>query len=179
LHKNGGACKDGRGGLPSTIGISQEARTAALNGCARVFDTFFDTIFISDPMFTIRKKRNALLEMGCMTLFKNVAFSSVVHEGLQLAHQKYPTLCNSPAAVLRPFDRLEHFSIIIFEFTPIGSDVDESDNEEQLDSEDDQEFRAVVEAGYSRPKGNVQRRELEIFREMEAILGQRFEERES
>lgn len=137
------ASKAGRGGLPSIIGVAQEARAEALRRYIRVFDTFCDlqedTIYISDHLFILRKHRNVLLEMECMKLFKHIAFSREIYEFLAEFHEGRPMLCESPAALLRRFDQLEYFSIVIDD-EDFFYDVPTEDNEERLDFDDDEDF---------------------------------------
>jgi hypothetical protein len=55
------AWEDGLGGLPSIVHVSREAREEALRHYIRIFDAYVDpeedTIFISDPIFSIRTPR--------------------------------------------------------------------------------------------------------------------------
>lgn len=87
------ACKDGCGGLPSIGRVSREARMEALKGYSRVFDTYFDfqydTVFISDPVFTLRKPREAFLSSDFARNIKHVAITEDIYERLCESHDQY------------------------------------------------------------------------------------------
>jgi hypothetical protein len=172
------ACSDGRGGLPTTIlGTSQEARSEAIRGYTDVFGTLIDlqkdTIFISDPMFCLKKQRNLLLQMECMKLVKNAAFTTEIFQGLTDSHRYYPRRNDSPAKILRELDGLEHFSLIISE-DGIGledafgegendeefMEVEDSENEENEENEPSGDIGSIeegdVQASVSNPPHSIQ-----------------------
>ncbi|TVY81164.1 hypothetical protein LSUE1_G007071 [Lachnellula suecica] len=151
------ACKDGRGGLPLTLRVSREARAEALKGYTKIFDTYFDLqediIFISDPIFCLRKQRNMFLELEWAKLFRNVAVTGDIYHGLADAHRVYPTICSSLAGVLRRFDRLEHFSLALLEDgLDIGHTFNEADEllafVDEDDDFDDSEEENIEEVQY-------------------------------
>jgi len=113
------ACSDGRGGLSALLGTSQEARSEAIRGYTNVFDTLIDlqkdTVFISDPMFCLKKQRTLLLKMECMKLVKNAAFTSEMFHGLLESSNNHPKLNASPGQILRELEGLEHFSFVVSE----------------------------------------------------------------
>ncbi|PMD38471.1 hypothetical protein L207DRAFT_514374 [Hyaloscypha variabilis F] len=138
------ACKDGCGGLPSIIKVSREARKEALKGYTRAFDTFVDleedTVFISDPVFTLRKPRRAFfLNTEHTNRLRKIAWSSEVYNGLEQAAIEFPTVCLGPTAVLRKLENLTHFILALGEDGEGDLYGDSTDSEagRDADEEDD------------------------------------------
>jgi hypothetical protein len=110
-------CKDGCGGLPSIVHVSREARAEALKGYTKTLDAYIhlkeDTIFISDPVFTIREPRAAFMGLEYVNKFERIALSSDVYQGLESTFYQYPKLSESPARILRKFEGLKHFTLAV------------------------------------------------------------------
>jgi hypothetical protein len=130
------ACPDSCGGLPPIIHVSQEARKEALKGYTWAFDTYIDleddTIFISDPVFTLREPQRAFLNTEHARAMKKFALSSGVYEGLGEVAAAYPTLCLPFPAVLRKLEELTHFTLAISddgELTAYDYDPEHPSNE--------------------------------------------------
>jgi hypothetical protein len=147
------AWKDGLGGLPSIVHVSQEAREEALKPYTKVFDAYVDpdedTIFISDPIFSIRKPRNRFLCSEYANKLRNVAFTSEIYNGLAQSLDQFPGLCEGPATVLRRLEGLTHFTLVISEdgagFEYSGDDEDEVEDEEDEDEEDKEDGQDIVQ----------------------------------
>lgn len=131
------AWKDGCGGLPPTVHVSREARSEALKSYAKVFDTYFDleadTVFISDPMFTIRKPRKIFMDSEFAKRFKNVSFSSDVYVGLVQANDQFPDLCMHPASVLRQLTAVTNFNIVLSDDADVFYDSDDGEDSDDGD----------------------------------------------
>ncbi|KAF4626935.1 hypothetical protein G7Y89_g11218 [Cudoniella acicularis] len=131
------ACMDGCGGLPSVVHVCREARSEALKPYTRVFGAYFDlkndTLFISDPIFSLRHQRNRLTDSEHTKSFRNVAFSHEVYHGLRTSHVAYPLFCDSPSTILRGFNHLEHFSLVLLE-DEVDYDDDVYDSDEELEN---------------------------------------------
>jgi 2EXR family len=130
------ACPDSCGGLPPIIHVSQQARKEALKGYTWAFDTYIDleddTIFISDPVFTLREPQRAFLNTEHARAMKKFALSSGVYEGLEEVAAAYPTLCLPFPAVLRKLEELTHFTLAISddgELTAYDYDPEHASNE--------------------------------------------------
>ena len=67
--------------------ISKEARKEALKGYTWAFDTFVDleedTIFISDPVFSLRRQRRAFFNAEHTNKLCKIAMSGEVYDGLE------------------------------------------------------------------------------------------------
>lgn len=119
FYKNNGwhACEDGCGGLPPTRTVSREARKEALKGYTFAFDIWMDleedTIFISDPVFTIRKPQRDFLNTEYANRVRKVAMSGDVYDGLEQIATEFPTLCHRPMAILRQLEGLRHFILAL------------------------------------------------------------------
>ena len=111
------ACTDGCGGLPSIIPVSREARTEGLKGYTWFLDTWVDfendTVFISDPLFSLRKPRRFFMSLEYTSKIKSIAFSSDIFTGLADSNRKYQKLCEPPARILRNLKALEHFTMAL------------------------------------------------------------------
>jgi hypothetical protein len=111
------ACKNGCGGLPSIVHVSREARAEALKGYTKTLDAHIhlkeDTIFISDPVFTIREPRATFMDLECVKMFERIALSSDLYQGLESTFYQYPKLSESPARILRKFEGLKHFTLAV------------------------------------------------------------------
>lgn len=139
--------------------VCREARAEALKLYTQAFDTCIDlehdTIFISDPVFSIRKPRAIFMNMEHVNELKNIAFSSDICRGLAEMHEDFSELCDSPGRVLRQFEGLTIFTIVLSvdgldgggyldgaSESPVnGMDDDEIDVEDRPEShEDEQDF---------------------------------------
>ncbi|KAE9368774.1 hypothetical protein N431DRAFT_428533 [Stipitochalara longipes BDJ] len=138
------ACKDGCGGLPSIIKVSREARKEALKGYTRAFDTFLDleedTVFISDPVFSLRQPMRAFFNAEHTKNLRKVAMSSEVYDGMEQSAIEFPTLCRRPSAVLRRLEGLTHFILALSEDGEgdlYGDSTDDSEAGQDASEEDD------------------------------------------
>lgn len=125
------AWQDGLGGLPSIALVSREAREEALKPYTRIFDAYVsleeDTIFISDPIFSIRKPRSIFMSSEHAKRLRNVAFTSEIYNGLAQSFDQFPSLCEAPVTVLRKLEGLAHFTLALSED---GAGFEYSDDEE-------------------------------------------------
>jgi hypothetical protein len=176
---------DGPGGLPKLALSSREAFTEVLKPYTKVFGDWFhfehDTLFISDPMFTLRKPRNAFMCSPYAEKFKNIALTSDQCYGLDESHEQYPQLCPSMTTVLREMEGLTTFTVVLSEDgagnweEELGSSDSESESEVEMDVEDSgtsamgnsvdsERLRAAEEA--ARLRKILDRREEEAIRSM-------------
>ena len=149
------AWEDGLGGLPSIVHVSQEAREEALKPYTRILDTYVDpeedTIFISDPIFSIRKPRNIFMSSEYANTLRKVAFTSEIYDGLAQAFSQFPSLCEAPATILRKLKGLTHFTLAVSE-DGAGFEYSSDRGEEDEDEEDgDEEDGENEEGDTSRP----------------------------
>lgn len=139
------AWKDGCGGLPSVALVCRESFAEALKPYVKIFDTYFhlqyDTLFISDPLFTLRKPRIALMSMESASRITKVALSDEQLHGLNEMHEEFPEPCPAIATVLRDFKSLTKFTLVLSEDAAIDdmsswpSDGNE-DSDLDVDDED-------------------------------------------
>ncbi len=124
---------DACGGLPSIIPVCREARQEALKPYTRLFETYIDleedTIFISDPIFTVRKPRSIFMYSDYANVIKRLAFTADVYLGMKIVYEAFPNLVAPPARVLRKMHSLTHFTLVLME-DGAGFDDDESDFED-------------------------------------------------
>ncbi|CZT47091.1 uncharacterized protein RSE6_07620 [Rhynchosporium secalis] len=113
------ACVDSCGGLPRIIPVCREARQEALKPYTRLLETWIDlaedTIFISDPMFNIRRPRSMFMDSKFMSSIKRVAFTEDVYFGMRLLYESFPLLVDSPGAIVRKMQGLSHFTLALME----------------------------------------------------------------
>lgn len=147
-HAYGDSC----GGLPPTIHVSQEARKVVLKGYTSAFDTWVDleedTIFICDPVFTIRKPLRGFLNTEHAKRLRKISIASDVYNGLERSATKFPTLCPHPAAVLRKLEALTHFTLAVSEDGESGiydDTTDSSEDEQDITDWDDSSLDNEVE----------------------------------
>ncbi|KAH6664134.1 hypothetical protein B0J14DRAFT_252821 [Halenospora varia] len=143
------ACEDGCGGLPSVVHVCREARTEALKSYTMVFGKYFDLeqdiLFISDLIFTLRRPRSVLMRTEHARQIRNIAFSRDVWLGLVTATVGFRKLCPAPTKVLRGFDHVKHFSLVLLE-DGVGFE-DDFDGDLDLDFDDFDEEDHTEESG--------------------------------
>lgn len=144
------AWKDGCGGLSSIALTCREAFSEALKPYVAIFDTYFhlehDTLFISDPLFTLRQPRSDFMRSPYVEQIRKIALTNEQHEGLGEMHAEYPGLCPSTTQVLRELKCLRRFILVLSEDAAMEEDMEEdedgmntSDSEEGFDLETDDE----------------------------------------
>ncbi|KAI9047675.1 hypothetical protein LZ554_008386 [Drepanopeziza brunnea f. sp. 'monogermtubi'] len=125
---------DACGGLPKIIPVCREARQEALKPYTRMLETWVDleedTIFISDPVFTVRKPRSVFMDSDYVGRIKRVALTNDVYMGLKQVHELFPSLLDGPGAVLRKMGGLSHLSLVLMED---GGDYDDESDWEDID----------------------------------------------
>ncbi|KAH7319201.1 hypothetical protein BKA65DRAFT_513979 [Rhexocercosporidium sp. MPI-PUGE-AT-0058] len=160
------ACVDSCGGLPQIIPVCREARQAALKPYMRLLETWIDleedTIFISDPMFNIRKPRSNFMDSAYLSSIKRIAFTEDVYFGMKLLYESYPLLVDPQAAIVRKMQGLSHFTLVLME-DGVGFDSDSEgaefeyfdqgsqasgldpgeDHDQALEEQDEQELAVV------------------------------------
>ncbi|KAL5314882.1 hypothetical protein ACEPPN_017532 [Leptodophora sp. 'Broadleaf-Isolate-01'] len=113
------ACVDSCGGLPQVIPVCREARQEALKPYTRLLETWIDleedTIFISDPMFNLRKPRTNFMDSAYLSSIKRIAFTEDVYLGMKLLYDSFPLLVDPQAAIVRKMEGLSHFSLVLME----------------------------------------------------------------
>lgn len=133
------AWKDGLGGLPSIVHVSREARHEALKSYTRIFSAYVDpdedTVFISDPIFSIREPRDRFLRSECANKLRNVALTSEICDGLWESWEQFPSFCEGPARILRMLEGMTHFTLVLLED---GAGFDYSDDEDDQDGGTDE-----------------------------------------
>ncbi|KAH7391289.1 hypothetical protein BKA64DRAFT_677258 [Cadophora sp. MPI-SDFR-AT-0126] len=132
------ACVDSCGGLPPIIPVCREARKEALKPYTRLLETWIDfeedTIFISDPMFNIRKPRSKFMDSACLNSIKRIAFTEDVYFGMKLLHESYPFLVDSQGAIVSKIQGLSHFTLVLMED---GAGFDEDSEEAEFEHFDE------------------------------------------
>jgi hypothetical protein len=120
------AWKDGCGGLPLVALVCRESFAEALNPYIRIFDTYFhlqiDTLFISDPLFTLRKPRMAFVCTEYVEQIRKIALTDEQLEGLAEMHNEFPVLYPTTTAVLREFKCLTRFTLVLSEDAAMDED---------------------------------------------------------
>lgn len=179
------AWKDGCGGLPSTALVCRESFAEAVKPYTKIFDTYFhlkdDTLFVSDPLFTLRKPREILMSSAYVQCIRKIALTNEQLEGIDEMHEESPRVYPSATAILRRFKGLQRFTLVLSEDGAGDheegsdqwlSDVDEADDEEDFGEEHDttsvndnlelehlenQETEAMdsMPKGYFRQVGNI------------------------
>ncbi|KAL2063300.1 hypothetical protein VTL71DRAFT_5105 [Oculimacula yallundae] len=133
------ACVDGCGGLPRIIPVCREARLEALKPYTRLLETWIDleedTIFISDPIFNIRRPRSLFMESAYLNSIKRIALTEDVYFGMKLMYESFPLLVDSQGAIIRKMQGLSHFILVLME-DGAGFDTDSDEAEfEYFDEE--------------------------------------------
>jgi hypothetical protein len=89
-----------------------------------------DTIFISDPMFNIRKPRSKFMDSAYLNSIKRIAFTEDVYFGMKLLYESSPLLVDSQGAIVRKMQGLSHFTLVLMED---GAGFDEDSDEAEFE----------------------------------------------
>lgn len=104
----------------------------------RMFDAYVDpeedVVFISDPLFTIRKPRHHFMTAESSSQLKRIAFTSEIYNGLAESFEEFPKLCQRPASILRQLKSLTHFTLVLSD-EGADFDYDEDDDEDEEGNE--------------------------------------------
>ncbi|KAK0123106.1 hypothetical protein ONS96_010111 [Cadophora gregata f. sp. sojae] len=154
------ACVDSCGGLPPIIPVCREARNEALKPYTRLLETWVgfedDTIFISDPMFNIRKPRSKFMDSAYLKSIKRIAFTEDVYFGMKLLYESFPLLVDPQGAIVRRMKGLSHFTLVLMED---GAGFDEDSDEAEFEYFDEESPNSGLDPEEENDEGTAQNEE--------------------